>query len=772
MEVEECISIKVDQHGYMESRTPQVPEPPVHPPGFIDEIKDMVFPALNPELAIKERVRKRLSLSGDLAGRFDEDAPGDPLDEIMAAPEFPQPMYEPLRNISHELLLPGVGKIPQNTLAVLKTNRRFLESYMCGLNHEFAAELLWRGYPTDQRGSYFRQFWDVSEYVPEQETLDALLMQWLADHGKTSVAQLLEDEWEWLIRRYEQRIGDISNLTTQQVSDRLIAAIKQECLEETLKDITALVTWGENPLGDNEKRPQEDLVLVIRGDLLRRYPNTLVYAIDAEEVNGEPVPGLPEYLHPDDEPKRRIFPTFRATLPPDPTSPSDLIFFGFPFDEGAARGEDGDGPGKFFVIEERVGEARFGLDAPADDNIGTYLDDAPSSAPVFDFTQDGRSWGADTSSATLAWIILQKPVRIALHASQMIPPLPPPSIDRITPYTGLRGTEVAATIFGQHVDGATDVEFSGDGVTARVLPGRTENQQLLDITITPGAPIGARGFAVTTYAGTGQSPPDVPFVVLLTADAIAQDDYTIKIVLSSPTADCPALLANLGPYALVSPQALGELGAGVARRPVGTGPFVFEEWERGGRIVLARNNAYWGHRPSVQRLIFHFVPREALIPMLRNGQIHMCDTRSEGLANVAADSGMNVRRLDSFYEDHGVFLISRPEIMGNFIGPGGLHLEFVRGVGELGYGCLEEPRTFDPYLIRDTTTLKIATQVLDGLTGHRPGEPLLVPCLAEGWEQNPDGTEWTFYLRQNVEFHDGVPLTAEAVVANLTRHRM
>ena len=36
---------------------------------------------------------------------------------------------------------------------------------MVGLNHEFARELLWREYPTDQRGSYFRQFWDVRGYT-------------------------------------------------------------------------------------------------------------------------------------------------------------------------------------------------------------------------------------------------------------------------------------------------------------------------------------------------------------------------------------------------------------------------------------------------------------------------------------------------------------------------------------------------------------------------------------------------------------------------------
>jgi hypothetical protein len=31
---------------------------------------------------------------------------------------------------------------------------------MVGLNHEMGRELLWRGYPTDQRGTYFDHFWD------------------------------------------------------------------------------------------------------------------------------------------------------------------------------------------------------------------------------------------------------------------------------------------------------------------------------------------------------------------------------------------------------------------------------------------------------------------------------------------------------------------------------------------------------------------------------------------------------------------------------------
>ena len=37
------------------------------------------------------------------------------------------------------------------------------------------------------------------------------------------------------------------------------------------------------------------------------------------------------------------------------------------------------------------------------------------------------------------------------------------------------------------------------------------------------------------------------------------------------------------------------------------------------------------------------------------------------------------------------------------------------------------------------------------------------PVLAESWESSADGLTWTFKLRPNVTFHDGEPLTAEAV---------
>jgi peptide/nickel transport system substrate-binding protein len=43
------------------------------------------------------------------------------------------------------------------------------------------------------------------------------------------------------------------------------------------------------------------------------------------------------------------------------------------------------------------------------------------------------------------------------------------------------------------------------------------------------------------------------------------------------------------------------------------------------------------------------------------------------------------------------------------------------------------------------------------------------PELAEAWESNPEGTEWTFHLRQGVKFHDGKEFTAADVAYTFKR---
>ncbi len=80
---------------------------------------------------------------------------------IMAYPEFPDPTVFYLRKLSERFVLPSVNSIKQNTISCFISNPKFEEAFLCGMNTEMGKELLWREYPTDERGSYFRKFWDT-----------------------------------------------------------------------------------------------------------------------------------------------------------------------------------------------------------------------------------------------------------------------------------------------------------------------------------------------------------------------------------------------------------------------------------------------------------------------------------------------------------------------------------------------------------------------------------------------------------------------------------
>lgn len=83
------------------------------------------------------------------------------LTPIMKAPIFNRPMYEALHQYDPEWLVPGLAAMKQRDLVtLLVVNDAFCEAFLIGLSDELGRELLWRDYPTDQRGTYFRRFWD------------------------------------------------------------------------------------------------------------------------------------------------------------------------------------------------------------------------------------------------------------------------------------------------------------------------------------------------------------------------------------------------------------------------------------------------------------------------------------------------------------------------------------------------------------------------------------------------------------------------------------
>lgn len=79
-----------------------------------------------------------------------------------------------------------------------------------------------------------------------------------------------------------------------------------------------------------------------------------------------------------------------------------------------------------------------------------------------------------------------------------------------------------------------------------------------------------------------------------------------------------------------------------------------------------------------------------------------------------------------------------------------------------------EPTSFDTGSFRNLTNYNVAAQILDPLVAQGPGGEYF-PSLAESWTSSDDGLVWTFTLRDDVTFHDGEKLTAQAVQASVER---
>ena len=81
---------------------------------------------------------------------------------------------------------------------------------------------------------------------------------------------------------------------------------------------------------------------------------------------------------------------------------------------------------------------------------------------------------------------------------------------------------------------------------------------------------------------------------------------------------------------------------------------------------------------------------------------------------------------------------------------------------------VSEWATLDPRVGNDMLAFTVMSQVYDTLVIQR-SDNTLIPGLATRWDISPDGTEYTFYLREGVRFHNGDIMTADDVVFSFER---
>ncbi|MEO5819722.1 MAG: hypothetical protein ABIT71_04400 [Vicinamibacteraceae bacterium] len=302
---------------------------------------------LNPATTVPARVAARLTRG---AGRLPSWLPASWFDDrriepVMAHPRFAYPMYEPLHRYDREWMVPGLGAIEKPDMAtLLQTNNRFIEAYLVGLNHEMGRELLWREFPTDQRGTYFSSFWTTRREL---------------------TADMHEPAWR-----------------------------------------TGAIGTHVDPRLDGQ------LVFLVRGDLIRRYPGVVAHAARQAEVDAHGIPGFEA-----DSPIETLFHVF---LPPN------VLLVGFAMTRARI-----DTPGErwWFTLSENPTEPRFGLDASraeprSRDSLiwddfgvgkpGAFLDATHHTNLVFEQSR----WGA--SSAQVAYLLFQLPARAAFLAKTMV----------------------------------------------------------------------------------------------------------------------------------------------------------------------------------------------------------------------------------------------------------------------------------------------------------------------------------------------------------------
>ncbi len=80
-----------------------------------------------------------------------------------------------------------------------------------------------------------------------------------------------------------------------------------------------------------------------------------------------------------------------------------------------------------------------------------------------------------------------------------------------------------------------------------------------------------------------------------------------------------------------------------------------------------------------------------------------------------------------------------------------------------------EPPTIDPALASDTTSVNVIEQLFLGLTDYDDNTMEVIPELATKWKVSSDGLVWTFYMRKDVKWTDGHPVTAHDIEYGVKR---
>jgi peptide/nickel transport system substrate-binding protein len=129
-------------------------------------------------------------------------------------------------------------------------------------------------------------------------------------------------------------------------------------------------------------------------------------------------------------------------------------------------------------------------------------------------------------------------------------------------------------------------------------------------------------------------------------EKIAVDPYTLRLKSATPY---PLMPTDMGTILIVSARAAGKAATedfNSGKATVGTGPFKFVRWQRGDRIELARNDAYWGTKPAWERVTFRVITSDPTrVASLLAGEVRAIENvPTSDLAKLRASKDLTIHR--------------------------------------------------------------------------------------------------------------------------------
>jgi peptide/nickel transport system substrate-binding protein len=116
-------------------------------------------------------------------------------------------------------------------------------------------------------------------------------------------------------------------------------------------------------------------------------------------------------------------------------------------------------------------------------------------------------------------------------------------------------------------------------------------------------------YSLTRAADKTRSSFAADFAAMEKAEAV--DRHTVRITLKTPVPSLLGLVSNYHGGLMVCRKPAEEAGDGFAKRPVGTGPFMFKEYQPQQFVKLVANPQYFRGAPRLDDITYRYIPSDA-----------------------------------------------------------------------------------------------------------------------------------------------------------------